>query len=80
MNERLIMRGQLAELQRELNEKELEASGLIILIRTLLNPYTNTYELETDKALVTAKTLHERVKEIKELREKIKKLKEVVDG
>ena len=72
--ERLQMKGMLAEAKKRLCVLDTEASGLVILIRSLLNPYEDIKNLDTEKVSVSVKRLKEITKEIKSLNEKIKKL------
>ena len=72
--ERLQLKVMLAESKKTYRQLDTEASGLIILIRSLLNPYEEILKLGTEKALVSLKRLDEITKEMKTLSEKIKKL------
>ena len=72
--ERLQLKGMLAESKKIFRILDTEASGLIILIRSLLNPYEEILKLHTDKALVSVKRLQEVTTEMKVLNEKIKHL------
>ena len=51
-----------------------EASGLVILIRSLLNPYDEIKNLDMEKVTVSVKRLSEITAELKTLAEKIKNL------
>ncbi|MCD8024184.1 MAG: hypothetical protein LUE64_01470 [Candidatus Gastranaerophilales bacterium] len=72
--ERLQLKGMLVESKKRFRTLDTEASGLVILIRSLLNPYEEIENLDTDKALVSLSRLNEIAKELKTLKEKIKKL------
>lgn len=72
--ERLQLKGMLAESKKTLRSLDTEASGLVILIRSLLNPYENISKLDTEKALVSMKRLNEIQAELKNLEVKIKNL------
>ncbi len=72
--ERLQLKGMLAEAKKSFRTLDTEASGLIILIRSLLNPYEEIENLDTEKALVSLKRLDEITKELKTLKTKIKNL------
>jgi len=72
--ERLQLKGMLAESKKSLRSLDTEASGLVILIRSLLNPYENISKLDTEKALVSMKRLNEIQAELKNLEVKIKNL------
>ena len=72
--ERLQMKGMLAEAKKNLHTLDTEASGLVILIRSLLNPYEDIKNLDMEKVSVSVKRLDEITKEMKLLSEKIRKL------
>ena len=73
--ERIQLKGQLAEAKSEYRNLDVEASGLIILIRSLLNPFEddNTKQ-ETEKALVSLTRLNEIIIELRRLKKKIQDL------
>ena len=56
--ERLQLKGMLAESKKRFRTLDTEASGQIILIRALLNPYEEILNLDTDKILVAMNRLH----------------------
>lgn len=72
--ERLQLKGMLAESKKSFRSLDTEASGLVILIRSLLNPYENISKLDTEKALVSMKRLNEIQAKLKNLEVKIKNL------
>lgn len=72
--EKLQMKGMLAEAKKRFRTLDTEASGLIILIRSLLNPYEEIKNLDMEKVSVSVKRLNEITQEMKTLSEKIKKL------
>ena len=72
--ERLQLKGMLVESKKRFRTLDTEASGLVILIRSLLNPYEEIENLDTEKALVSLNRLNEITKELKTLKEKIKNL------
>ena len=72
--ERLQLKGMLAESKKRFRTLDTEASGLVILIRSLLNPYDEIKKLDMEKVNVTVKRLTEITEEMKTLSEKIKKL------
>lgn len=75
--ERIQLKGQLAEAKSKFKNLDVEASALVILIRSLLNPYEeNTTKLDTQKALVSMQRLNNIVSELKTLDSKIKNLEE----
>ncbi len=74
--ERLQLKGMLAESKKNLRSLDTEASGLVILIRSLLNPYEDISKLDTEKALVSMKRLNDVQAEIKNLEVKIKNLED----
>lgn len=72
--ERLQLKGMLAEAKKKYRQLDTESSGLIILIRSLLNPYEEILNLNIEKALVSLQRLNEITKEMRTLSEKIKNL------
>ena len=75
--ERIQLKGQLAEAKSKYRTLHIEASGLIILIRSLLNPFEDdTTKQETEKALVSLTRLNEIVAELRRLKKKISELEE----
>lgn len=72
--ERLQLKGMLAEAKKSFRTKDTEASGLVILIRSLLNPYEEISKLDLEKALVCTQRLKDIQDEMKELDTKIKNL------
>lgn len=81
MNERILLKGYLAEVRKLYKEKDLEASGLLVSIRTLLNPYEDDMtKIDTEKALIMMKKLHECIQELKALKERMAKLEQDLNG
>lgn len=72
--ERLQLKGMLAESKKSLRTLDTEASGLVILIRSLLNPYEDILKLDTNKAFVSMQRLNAIQNEMKNLEIKIKNL------
>ena len=72
--ERLQLKGMLAESRKKFQLLDTEASGLVILIRTLLNPYAEVKNLDTKKALATMQRLDKIANEMNILDPKIKQL------
>ena len=70
----LQMKGMLAEAKKKYRTLDTEASGLVILIRSLLNPYEEIQKLDMDKVLVSANRLKDITKEMQALNDKIKRL------
>ena len=69
--EKLQYKGMLAEAKKKYRTLDTEASGLIILIRTLLNPYTEVLTLDIEKILVSITRLHSIILEMSSLIEEI---------
>ena len=69
-----IKRNACRKQKKNFRTLDTEASGLVILIRALLNPYEDIKNLDMDKVLVTVKRLKEITEEMQTLNEKIKKL------
>ncbi len=72
--------GQLADLKKKFKNLDTEASGLLILIRSLLNPYEEDLtKLDTEKALVSLDRFNKIVLELKTLKQKIGKMECDID-
>ena len=73
--ERMQLKGLLVESQRKYKTLDTEASGLIILIRSVLSPYQEDMtDLQIDKVMTYTSRLHSVVIELKDLKSKIEKL------
>ena len=72
--ERLQLKGMLAEAKKSFRTLDTEASGLVILIRSLLNPYEDIAKLDVEKALASLKRLNDVQAEMRTLETKIKNL------
>lgn len=73
--ERMQLKGLLIETQRKYKTLDTEASGLIILIRSILSPYQEDMtELQIDKVMTYTNRLHSVVLELNDLKSKIEKL------
>ena len=73
--ERMQLKGLLVESQKKYKTLDTEASGLIILIRSVLSPYQEDMtQLQIDKVMTYTDRLHSVILELKELKSKIEKL------
>lgn len=73
--ERMQLKGLLVESQKKYKTLDTEASGLIILIRSVLSPYQEDMtQLQIDKVKTYVDRLHAVVLELKDLKTKIEKL------
>ena len=78
--EKMQFKGQLADLKKKFKTLDTEASGLLILIRSLLNPYEEDLtKLDTEKTKVSVDRLNQIVLEMKALKSKIEKMEEEFD-
>ena len=78
--ERIQLKGQLSEAKSKYRNLDVEAAGLILLIRSLLNPYEDdTTKQETEKALASLTRLNEIVTELRRLKKKISNLEDYFD-
>ncbi len=77
--EKLQYKGMLAEAKKKYRTLDTEASGLIILIRTLLNPYTEVLTLDIEKILVSINRLHSITSEMNSLKKKINNLESEIE-
>ena len=74
--EKMQIKGQLAEAKKKFKTLDTEASGLIILIRSLLNPYEDIVKLEVDKAAHSMARLNSIVLEMQALKDKIQRMEQ----
>lgn len=73
--EKMQLKGLLVESQKKYKTLDTEASGLIILIRSVLSPYQDDMsQLKIEKVLTYVERLHSVVLELQELKSKIEKL------
>ena len=72
--ERLQLKGMLAESKKRYRELDTQASGYVLIIRSLLNPYEDISKLDTEKALSSMKLLNDVKNELVEVAQKIKNL------
>ncbi|CDC19717.1 unknown [Clostridium sp. CAG:306] len=72
--ERLQLKGMLAESKKRYRCIDTESSGLILLLRSLLNPYEEIINIDTEKIVVTSIRLKALQDEMKTLSSKIKNL------
>ena len=77
--ERLQLKGMLAESKNQYGELKTQASGYVLIIRSLLNPYEDVSKLDTEKALSSMKLLYNVQAELKEVSQKIKNLEAELD-
>lgn len=74
-HEILRAKGRIAELKSKIAEKELEASGLIIQIRTFADPYENDMSrIKSGQIRTASKLLDESITTIKTLRSELERL------
>lgn len=75
--ERIQLKGQLSEAKSKYKRLDTEVAGLVILIRSLLNPFEeDTLKLEVEKASVAFNRLQEVFGEMQTLNTKIQKLED----
>ena len=73
--ERIQLKGQLAEAKSKYKQLDTEAAGLIILIRSLLNPFEDdNSKIDIEKVTVQTARLQSIVFELRLLKDKIDKL------
>jgi len=73
--ENMQIKGQLAEARKKFKDLDTEASGLIILIRSLLNPYEEDIcKLGIEKAFTATSRLNSIVEQMRILKIKIEQL------
>lgn len=70
-------KAKLAEYEKKFKTLDIEASGLIILIRSFLNPYEeDVTKLDTEKTFHSMSRLRDVVNEMKSLKAKIQKMEQ----
>ena len=75
--ERIQLKGQLAEAKSKYKQLDTEAAGLIILIRSLLNPFEeDNSKIDIEKVTVQTARLQNIVLELRSLKNKIENLEE----
>lgn len=75
--ERIQLKGQLAEAKSKSKQLDTEAAGLIILIRSLLNPFEDdTSKIDIEKVTVQTARLQNIIFELRSLKDKINNLEE----
>ena len=75
--ERIQLKGQLAEAKSKFKQLDTEAAGLIILIRSLLNPFEEeNSKIDIEKVTVQTARLQNIVLELRSLKNKIENLEE----
>jgi len=73
--ENMQIKGQLAEARKKFKDLDTESSGLIILIRSLINPYEEDLcKLDIEKAFSAIGRLNALVSQMRILKCKIEKL------
>lgn len=81
MNERLILKGRLVDINKRLKEIELKADAYISVIREIIDPYGGDFtDFDMEKFMVLAKEFYELYKEAKALKEQKAKLEEALYG
>ena len=73
--ERIQFKGQLAEAKSKYKNLDTEAAGLIILLRSLLNPFEeDTTKIDIEKITVQTARLQNIIFELRSLKDKIDNL------
>lgn len=74
-DEILRAKGRIAELKSKIAEKELEASGLIVQIRTLADPYENDMtRIKSGQLLAASKLMDECISTLNTLTSELERL------
>lgn len=77
MNERLIWKGQLADLKQQSRELELEARALVASIRMQLNPHEpDITKIKAEEVENSADRLREIVEKLRHMRVQMQQLRE----
>jgi hypothetical protein len=77
--EKMQLKGQLAEAKKKYSDYDLEAAGIITLIRSFLNPWeTDITRLEIEKVYQSTRRLHFLYFEMKALKKRIYDMEEAL--
>lgn len=77
----LLLKGQLAEARRKVKELDLEASGLVIAIRTNVSPYEDDItKLRIPEAMASMRRLLTIYHEMTALKKRIADMEEALGG
>lgn len=77
----LLLKGKLANYKTEARNLELEASGLISMLRISLNPYEeDVSRLKVEEILNHATRLHEVIQRLRQVQTKIQQIEEDLHG
>jgi len=75
----MLLKGQLADCKHRLKELDLEASGLIIIIRTNINPYEDDItKLKIPETMASMKRLYTIYNEMNTLKRRIASMEEAL--
>lgn len=79
--ERARLKGELTDAKKRLVDLDMLASGQIVIIRQLIDPYAeDVATLDTRKALVNMEALDKTVAEMRELKNRIARLEDGLNG
>ena len=77
----LLLKGKLANYKTEARNLELEASGLISMLRISLNPYEeDVSRLKVEEILNHATRLHQVIQRLRQVQTKIQQIEEDLHG
>jgi len=78
--ERIQLKGQLVEAKSKFKNLDMEASGLIFVIRTYLNPFEeDVTKIQIEKAVSSIKRLNNVIEELKIAKKKVEELEAYFD-
>ena len=78
--ERVRIRGRLAECERQFDQLDLSAGSDITTVRNYLDAFEpDVTKLRTNEAKIAMDRLHATIEQMKELKERIQKLREAIE-
>lgn len=75
----MLLKQRQAIAKQRIKEIDLEAKGLVLVIRTRIDPYESIGRLKTDEALASMERLHELVEERRGLERELGEYEDALD-
>jgi hypothetical protein len=80
MNQEIMkLKIRLAEAKQKIKDIDLEAKGLILVIRNYVDPYETLNQLKTEEALASMERLHELLQGRKKIEKQVGEYEEALD-
>lgn len=81
MNERLLLKGRLTDLNRKYKDLEIKADAYISIIREIIDPYAGDFlDFDMDKFLVIANDFYQLWRQAKDMKAQITKVEQALNG